>query len=100
MELSPQERQRFLEMLSEKALDDWKRQNGDILADITLVPVSTAAAMLGLNARQIRRILPIVHLSPKKLAVSVASIREAIAQRTRQPSAASCSPDAAEAHSP
>lgn len=94
MTLSPSERREVLngiiERAAERLLEEVRAECS--LDELVLLPIQSAAPMLGISPRLIPEYLPTVAVSRQRLAVSVGAIRRHLAANTRPPAKSSPTP--------
>lgn len=84
MDLSPRDRAQLIERAAELLVESIRQEVGD-LTELMVLPLSTAATLVGVSPRSLSRMLPVVHTVAGKHGVQVSAIRQHLAAKTNNP---------------
>lgn len=85
MDLSPADKRDVKAMIAENAVDRLVQEMGGSLKGVIVLPLATAAPMMGLTPRTLRAHAATVELTPGKHGITVAAMESFIQQNTRKP---------------
>lgn len=85
MTLSPADKRQVLAMAAQGIVDQLRAEMGGSLKGLCVLPLATAAPMVGLTARTLREHVPTVATTDGKHGVTVADLESYLKSQTRNP---------------
>lgn len=85
MQLSPEQKHRIIQEAARLIVEDIKADAGCDLQEIYLIPITIAARMLGIQARTLEQLLPVVKITDKNRGIKMSDLAEFVERRTVYP---------------
>jgi hypothetical protein len=85
MQLSPEQKHRIIQEAARLIVDEIKEDSSCDLTELYIIPITIAARMLGIQARTLEALLPVVKITERNRGIKMSDLAEFVETRTVYP---------------
>ena len=82
---SPEQKSQIIHKAAELVVDEILQQMEHNMQSLHMVPVTIASKLMGVETRTVKKLLPVIEITPRNHCVSMQEISKFIAARTTRP---------------